>query len=118
MRHRPPENRNAAGASRGVGDRHSGSIKQSLDKPISSALRESIFTAGHQGELRKARRVRQTRHLHAAGPRPTLEALLAVEAGESLDEVLADFARIPVSVYHVLGAEEFPLLAVVNGGRA
>jgi hypothetical protein len=50
---RPPDqlqNRNAAGASRGVGDRHhSGSIKQPLDKPISSALQASIFTAVPSG---------------------------------------------------------------------
>jgi hypothetical protein len=58
---------------------------------------------------RQVRRQHQAAHIHAAGPRPVLEALLAVAAGQSLDDVLADFARIPVSTYHALGADELPI---------
>ena len=42
------------------------------------------------------KRQRQAPHLHDAGPRPVLEALIAVAAGADLDDVLADFARLPV----------------------
>jgi hypothetical protein len=40
---------------------------------------------------RSAQRRRLCAHLHSSGPRPVLEALLAVEAGQDLDEVLEDF---------------------------
>jgi hypothetical protein len=66
---------------------------------------------------RSARRQRLARHLHAAGARPILEALIAVEQGQSLDAVLADFARVPIEVYHALGADRLPLLTVTNEGR-
>lgn len=55
------------------------------------------------------KRQRQARHLHDAGPRPVLEALLAVQAGADLDEVLADFARLPVELYRMMGADELPI---------
>jgi hypothetical protein len=58
--------------------------------------------------LRNAKRQRQAAHIHAAGPRPVLEALIAVANGQSLDDVLADFSRVHVSVYHMIGADEFP----------
>ena len=48
---------------------------------------------------RTADRQRQVVHLHAAGPRPVLEALLAVAAGD-LDAVLTDFVRVPIRIYH------------------
>jgi hypothetical protein len=79
---------------------------------------DTRFFAGHQGELRSARRVRQAHHLHAAGVRPVFEALLAVAAGQPIDEALAEFCRVPVATYHAVGADEFPPLAVINGGRA
>ena len=71
-------------------------------------------------EPRNARRRCLVRHLHEAGPRPVLEALIAVEKGQSLDDVLDDFGRIPVSTYHAFGASELPItqpLVVVKGGR-
>jgi hypothetical protein len=37
-----------------------------------------------------------------------MEALIAVEAGGKLDDVLASFARIPLATYHMLGADEMP----------
>jgi hypothetical protein len=52
---------------------------------------------------RSARRMQLCKHLHAAGPRPVLEALIAVQSGQDLDDVLEDFARIPASVYRALG---------------
>ena len=69
---------------------------------------------------RSARRQRLAEHIHQAGPRPVLEALLAVENGEPLDDVLEDFGRIPVSTYMAVGANELPInrpLGVVDGGR-
>ena len=56
---------------------------------------------------RSARRKRLCAHLHSAGPRPVLEALLSVEAGHDLDEVLEDFGRIPAATYFLVGASHF-----------
>jgi len=49
---------------------------------------------------RSERRKRQVRHLHKCGPRCILEALLAIEAGNPVDAVLADFERLPPETYH------------------
>jgi hypothetical protein len=56
---------------------------------------------------RSVRRIRLCAYLHAAGPRPLLEALIAVDAGQPLDDVLEDFARIPADIYHAVGASNF-----------
>jgi hypothetical protein len=61
---------------------------------------------------RTARRQAQISHLHQCGPRCILEALLAVEAGDPLDSVLADFHRLPPSVYHAA------IAAFCDGGAA
>ena len=45
------------------------------------------------------RRWRLCQQLHESGPRPVLEALIAVECGQTLDEVLEEFARIPPELY-------------------
>jgi len=60
-------------------------------------------------QQRNDKRQRQVAHLYAAGPRPVLEALLAVAAGQSIDDVLADFSRIPSTTYHLIGASELPM---------
>ena len=39
-------------------------------------------------------------HLHRCGPRCILEALIAVDRGDSLDAVLADFERLSPETYH------------------
>jgi hypothetical protein len=62
----------------------------------------------------RTERQRLVRHLHDAGPRPVLEALLAVANGGDLDEVLADIARLPVSIYHAMGANELPIDRVLQ----
>lgn len=68
---------------------------------------------------RSPRRQRLAAHLHACGPRPVFEALLELEAGRSLDEVLEGYGRIPARIYHALGADVLPIdvLAVIDGGR-
>lgn len=67
---------------------------------------------------RSPRRQQLVRHLHAAGPRPTLEALLEVAAGRDLDEVLARYARLPPAVYRALGADVLPIdTTAIGGGR-
>jgi hypothetical protein len=68
-------------------------------------------------DRRGIRRVHLARHLCACGPRPVLEALIAVESGESLDEVLADFGRLSPELYRATGADEFPHFHIVKGGR-
>lgn len=68
---------------------------------------------------RNPRRQRLAAHLHAAGPRPVLEALIEVAGGRSLDVVLERFGRIPVGVYHDLGAAELGIHRpqLIQGGR-
>lgn len=61
------------------------------------------------GDPRSARRQRLVAHLWACGPRCILEALLAVEAGQSLDEVLEDFGRLPPEIYTAIGADKLPI---------
>ncbi len=45
--------------------------------------------------LADQQRLDLARRLSNCGPRPVLEALLAVERGESVNAVLRDFARLP-----------------------
>ena len=62
---------------------------------------------------RTARRQAQIAHLHRCGPRCILEALIAVDGGEPLDSVLADFERLPPSLYH---ATLYHYAALDDGG--
>jgi hypothetical protein len=52
-----------------------------------------------QPTARSARRYHQVDHLRQCGNRAILEALLAVEAGQSIDAVLTDFSRLPPELY-------------------
>jgi putative DNA primase/helicase len=65
----------------------------------------------------KPRRQRLAAHLHRCGPRPVLEALIAVESGQPLDEVLHDFARLQPEIYEAVGAAVLPIdeVTVVSG---
>jgi hypothetical protein len=70
----------------------------------------SAFTRVHareilHQELRNARRQRLARSLWESGPRPVLEALLEVEAGQPLDRVLERYGRISPRIYRALGAD-------------
>ena len=51
--------------------------------------------------------------LHAAGPRPTYEALKEVASGKDLETVLEDYARIPTSFYRLTGASSFVKLSLI-----
>jgi hypothetical protein len=64
-------------------------------------------------EERSVRRQYLSKRLHAAGPRPVLEALLAVDGGQPLDEVLEGFARIPSSFFSILGASSFARIRAI-----
>jgi hypothetical protein len=68
---------------------------------------------------RTPRRQRLVRHLVECGERPVLEALLAVENGQRLDEVLEGFARLAPELYEAVGADVLPIdeVAVIDGGR-
>ena len=70
-------------------------------------------------EPRSPRRQYLVLHLHRAGPRGMLEAMLELEPGPRLDAVLGRYARIPVNIYHALGADQLPActLTVIKGGR-
>lgn len=48
-------------------------------------------------------------HLCSLGPRPVLEALLAVEAGSDLDDVLKSYDRADSAVYRAVGADRLPI---------
>ena len=52
-------------------------------------------------------RQRAAEHLHNLGPRPVLEALVEVEAGEDLDRVLADFAQLEPETVRQLDGDRF-----------
>lgn len=67
-------------------------------------------------DARSARRRRLCTHLHSAGPRPVLEALLAVQGGQCLDEVLEDFGRVPSDIYHAVGASHFAQPFLIDCG--
>lgn len=60
------------------------------------------------------------KHLVACGPRPVLEALIAVASGQDLHAVLEDFARVPAEVYRAVGADVLPIdeIAVIDGARS
>jgi hypothetical protein len=70
------------------------------DAPRERGVEENVKTWCPVDNKRTARRQRQSSHLHQCGPRCILEALLALEAGEPLDAVLADFERLPPATYH------------------
>jgi hypothetical protein len=62
---------------------------------------------------RSIRRQHLCKHLHASGSRPVLEALLAVEDGQPLDDVLEDFTRVPSSIYRLVGASSFARILTI-----
>jgi hypothetical protein len=56
-------------------------------------------------------------HLYRCGPRPILEALIAVADGQNLDQVLEDFKRLAPETYHALGADALSVesITVIDG---
>ena len=60
--------------------------------------------------LRSPRRQVLAQHLHRCGPRPVLEALIAVEGGQDLDVVLEDFARLQPELYASVNADRLPFV--------
>jgi len=59
---------------------------------------------------RSSRRQHLAKHLHRCGPRHVLEALIAIEAGQDLDVVLEDFARLQPETYASVGADRLPFV--------
>ena len=57
---------------------------------------------------RSATRQYLVRHLCRCGERCVLAALIAVEAGQDLDFVLTDFARLAPETYASVGADKLP----------
>ena len=53
-----------------------------------------------KSDPRSGRALRQAAHLAKCGPRPILEALLAVQSGQPVDVVLRDFCRLSPETYH------------------
>ena len=102
-----------------------GALAEADDENGNSLDRQSLNTAHHQPasslspDPRSARRQRLVAHLHAAGPRPVLEALISVAAGDDLDEVLADFARVPVATYRARRCRRAAdcRLTIIKGGE-
>jgi hypothetical protein len=70
-------------------------------------------------DARTPRRQHLVKHLVDCGDRSVLEALLAVDAGQDLDAVLEDFARLDPVIFEAIGADLMPVdsLFLVNGGR-
>ena len=95
--------------------------KGTAPEGITEKLERSGSTASktERQAQRSARRQRLVAHLHAAGPRPCLEALLEVAAGGNLDDVLEAYRRIPVSIFHAIGADRLPIdrLTIIKRGE-
>lgn len=103
---------NPAGANGGASE------KNVHAERLNSSEHRLNATAVQAAQARTPRRQHLARHLHAAGPRPVLEALLELEAGRPLDDVLERFGRISIDVYHELGANKLSTgpYAIVDGG--
>jgi hypothetical protein len=76
-------------------------------------LSEGVNDIAPPDNKRSVRRQHLCRRLHTAGSRPVLEALIAVESGQPLDDVLEDFARVPSSFYSILGASSFARIRAI-----
>ena len=86
-----------------------------MKPPEKKAPAEARYLAEADVEERSVRRQYLCKRLHAAGSRPVLEALLAVDGGQPLDDVLEDFARVASSFYSILGASSFArILAIIT----
>jgi hypothetical protein len=72
------------------------------------------MSARHQLDRRSAIRQRLVLHLYESGPRVVLEAMLELEQGKNLDDVLISFTRIPASTYRQLGADRLPIPQELN----
>jgi hypothetical protein len=72
---------------------------------------------GLSDSARSPRRQHLALHLYRCGPRPILEALIAVADGQNLDHVLEDFKRLAPETYHALGADTLSVesVTVIDG---
>ena len=71
------------------------------------ALGRGVNDIASPDKKRSVRNQYLSKRLQAAGSRPILEALIDVENGRSVEDVLEDFARIPSSIYRLVGASSF-----------
>lgn len=73
----------------------------------------------NQAEKYSPRREQLARHLHALGPQPMFLAMLRMDAGASLDQVLEEFRRVDPALCHAMAADRFPPqpLYAVGGGQ-
>jgi hypothetical protein len=71
------------------------------------------FNSRWRDLTRTPRRQHLTKHLIECGPRPVLEALLAVDAGQDIDTVLEDFARLQPAIYNAVEADVLPIDTVM-----
>jgi hypothetical protein len=115
MRSPSNEKPRALAASRGSQDGLAGASTETIPKPF-------IPKAQARRPLRlpdTPRRRRLAQHLFDCGPRSVMEAVLAIGAGEPIDDVLEDFARVPAGLFTAMGAREIPApeLSTVDGGR-
>lgn len=69
-------------------------------------------------ELLVLRRQRAAEHLYSLGSRPVLHALERVANGESLDDVLKQYARLSPELVASIGADRFPPMPLrIIGGH-
>ena len=57
-------------------------------------------------------------HLRSLGDRAIVEALIAVENGDSVDRVLVDFGRIDAGILRAVGGDRLPPLPIYAVGGA
>jgi hypothetical protein len=112
-----PTKASGPGASDARGARYVDQLGRRID--VKATHQRVHLQASHDG-ARNSGRQRLVQHLHAAGPRPIFEAMIELADGRDLDSVLERYARIPVGVYHALGADRLPIeaLTLLDGGVA
>jgi len=78
------------------------------------------MSSRHTIDRRSARRQRLALRLYESGPRVVFEAMLELEQGKNLDQVLTSFARITPETYAAVGADKLPIPreVVLKGGKA
>jgi hypothetical protein len=72
-------------------------------------MAEALMSSRHTHDPRNSNRQRLVQHLVRCGERCVLEGLVAIENGQSVDDMLEDFGRVPAATFHRVGASKLPI---------
>jgi hypothetical protein len=69
-----------------------------------------------QARNARMRRQRLVLHLHRLGPSPLFHFLAEIEGGDSIQDTLETYGRLPVEFVRALGGDRFaPIVHVIDG---